>query len=76
MGGKKEECLGSTEKPSPSTPVHPYQPSVPFPQRVAWSKLLTSEPRFARFLDTLKRIFVSVPFLKDLKEAPTYLRFL
>jgi len=27
-------------------------------------------------LDTLKRIYVSVPFLEALKEASTYLRFL
>jgi len=30
-GGKKEESLGSTEKPSHWTPVRPYQPLVPFP---------------------------------------------
>jgi len=37
---------------------------------------LTSEPRFVRFLDTLKRIYVCVHFLEALREAPIYLRFL
>ena len=31
-GGKKEaESLSSTEKPSPSPPIRPYQPLVPYP---------------------------------------------
>jgi len=29
-----------------------------------------------RFLDVLRRIYASVPFLEALKEAPTYLKFL
>ena len=68
--------MGSTEKPSPWTPICPYQSPVPFPQRVVWSKLLMSKPRFTRFLDTLKRIYISVPFLEAVKEAPIYLIFL
>jgi len=43
---------------------------------VAWSKLSKFEPRFMRFLNVLRRIYVSVLFLEALKEAPTYLKFL
>jgi len=34
------------------------------------------EPRFVRFLDLLKRVYVIVPFLNALMEAPSYLKFL
>ena len=34
------------------------------------------KPWFVRFLDLLKRVYVDVPFLEALKEAPSYLKFL
>jgi len=34
------------------------------------------EPRFARFLDILKRIYVDTPFLEAFRTAPSYLKFL
>jgi len=43
---------------------------------LAWTKLSTLEPRFARFLDILKRIYVDTPFLEALRAAPSYLKFL
>ena len=78
VGEEREEDkgLGSTGTPSPSPPIRPYQVPAPYPQRLTWSQLLPLEPRFARFLDMLKRIHVSIPFLEALKEAPNYLRFL
>ena len=73
---KEDKGLGSTGTPSPSPPIRPYRVPAPYPQRLTWSQLLPLEPRFARFLDMLKRIHVSIPFLEALKEAPIYLRFL
>jgi len=44
-------------------PIRPYQPRVPYPQRLAWTKLLQLEPKYARFLERLRRIYVDSPFL-------------
>jgi len=68
--------LGSNEKITSSPPIHPYQLPVHYPQRVAWAKLSKLEPRFARFLDLMRRIYVNVPFVEALKEALAYLRSL
>jgi len=73
---KGDEGLSSTGTPSPSPLTRSYRPPVSYPQRLAWSQLLPSESRSAWFLDILKRINVSIPFLEALKEAPIYLRFL
>jgi len=75
-GTKREEKPSSTGETSHSLIARPYQPPVPFPQRLAWTKLSQLEPRFARFLDTLRRIYASNPFLNALKEAPAHLKFL
>jgi len=68
--------LDSNEKITSLPPIHPCQPPIPYPQRVIWAKLSKLEPRFTRFLDLMKRIYVNTPFLEALKLAPTYLRFL
>jgi len=44
---KKEEILSSAGNPSLPPPTCTYQPILPFPQRLAWSKLSQLEPRFA-----------------------------
>jgi len=75
-GKKRKENLSFAGEPSPPPPARKYQPSVPFPQQLAWSKLSQLEPRFARFMETLRRISVSSPFLEALKEAPAHLKFL
>ena len=76
VGKKREENLSSTGETGYPLPSRPYQPLVSFPRRLAWTKLSQLEPRFARFLDTLHRIYVSNPFLNALKEAPAHLKFL
>ena len=67
-GGNKSLEGRSVQSPS----LRPYQPPVPYPQRLAISKL---DPRFVRFLDLLQRIYVDTPFLKAFKESPSHLRF-
>jgi len=76
QGKKKEENLSPIGDLSPTPPTRTYQPPVPFPQRLAWSKLSQLEPRFTRFLDTLRRIYVSNPFMEALKDTPAHLKFL
>jgi len=46
---KEEESLSFNGKVSPSLSVRPYQPPLPFPQRVAWAKLSKLESKFTRF---------------------------
>ena len=72
----EEESLSSTEKVSPPSLVRLYHPPVPYPQRVARAKLFKLKPRFTKFLDVLRRIYVDTPFLDALKKASAYLQFL
>jgi len=63
------------EMESLAPPIRPYQPRVPYPQRLAWTKLLQLEPKYARFLDVRRRIYADTPFLGTLKKAPVCLQF-
>ena len=56
-------------------PIRPYQPRVPYPQRLAWTKLLQLEPKYARFLERLRRIYADSPFLETLKKVPACLKY-
>jgi len=60
---------------SPTPPIHPYQPRVLYPQRLAWTKLLQLEPKYAKFLDVLRWVYAHTPFLETLKKAPACLQF-
>ena len=44
-------------------PIRPYRPRVPYPQRLAWIKLLQLEPKYARFLEKLRRIYADTCLL-------------
>ena len=72
---KMDVVLNQEEEGHSLHSVCPYQPPVPFPQRVAWTKVSKLKPIFARFLNMLRRIYVNAPFLEALKEAPTYMQF-
>ena len=74
-GSKKERRLRPIKAVSPTPPIRPYHPPVPCPQRLAWTKLLQFEPKNARFLDVLKRVYADTPFLEALKKAPACLQF-
>jgi len=43
---------------------------------LAWAKLSQLEPRIARFIDILRRVYADTLFLEALKKAPAYLKFL
>ena len=71
---REEESLRYKREVSyPPEIARPYQPPVPFSQRVACVKLFQLEPKFARFLEVLWRIYDDTPLLKALKKAPSYL---
>ncbi|XP_074283651.1 uncharacterized protein LOC141608188 [Silene latifolia] len=53
--------------------VKPYVPHIPFPQRLARAKL---EKKYEKFLDMMKGLQVTLPFLDAIKEIPTYGKFL
>jgi len=54
-------------------PVEPYKPPIPFPQRLAKSKL---EAKFEKFLEVLKKLHINIPFLDAILEMPSYAKFL
>ena len=66
---QSEGRLTPVEMEDTAPPILPYQPRVPYPQRLAWTKLLQLEPKYARFLEKLRRIYADTPFLKTLKNA-------
>ncbi|XP_074266617.1 uncharacterized protein LOC141589896 [Silene latifolia] len=53
--------------------VKPYMPPIPFPQRLARVKL---EQKYGKFMDMMKRMSITMPFIDVIKEIPTYGKFL
>ncbi|CAM8972017.1 unnamed protein product [Rhodiola kirilowii] len=50
-----------------------YVPMVPFPQRLNKSKL---DAHFQRFVEMLKKLYVTLPFHEVITQNPTYTKFL
>ncbi|XP_074270594.1 uncharacterized protein LOC141594476 [Silene latifolia] len=53
--------------------VRTYVPPVPFPQRLARAKL---EQKYGKFMDMMKGINITMPFIDAVKEIPSYSKFL
>ncbi|XP_074271829.1 uncharacterized protein LOC141595762 [Silene latifolia] len=53
--------------------VRTYVPPVPFPQRLARAKL---EQKYGKFMDMMKGINITMPFIDAVKEIPSYGKFL
>src|SRR5664279_1505777 len=51
----------------------PYRPPVPFPRRLAETKL---NAQFAKFTEVLKGLQITIPFTEALTQMPTYAMFL
>jgi Aspartyl protease len=51
----------------------PYRPPVPFPRRLAETKL---NDQFAKFVDVIKQLQITIPFTEALTQMPTYAKFL
>jgi hypothetical protein len=56
-----------TEKPPP------YRPPVPFPQRLAETRL---NEQFFKFIEVMKQLHITIPFTEALTQMPTYAKFL
>ncbi|XP_074266835.1 uncharacterized protein LOC141590123 [Silene latifolia] len=53
--------------------VRTYVPPIPFPQRLARAKL---EQKYGKFMDMMKGINITMPFIDAVKEIPSYGKFL
>ncbi|XP_010669123.3 uncharacterized protein LOC104886363 [Beta vulgaris subsp. vulgaris] len=70
----ENEIIEEEKKKEPTpTPIRPYTPPVPFPQRLARAKL---EKKYGKFLDILKKLHINIPFLEAISEMPSYAKFL
>jgi len=58
---EKESLSCKGEICYPSKVARSHQPLVSFPQRVAWAKLFQLEPKFARFMDEMRRTYADIP---------------
>ncbi|XP_068497846.1 uncharacterized protein [Phaseolus vulgaris] len=67
--GEKIEKNQKSEKQERSVPIK----DVPYP--LAPTKKC-KERQFARFMDILKRLQINIPFTEDLKQMPTYAKFM
>ena len=54
-------------------PVESYKPPIPSPQRLAKAKF---EAKFEKFLEVLKKLHITSPFLDAISEMPSYAKFL
>ena len=59
-------------KDSKFTSSKPYTLSLPFPQRMAKAKL---DLQFRKFLEVLKKLYISIPFTETLSQIPSYAKF-
>ena len=62
----REETRKQTKIDEPVIPI-------PSPQRMKKGKL---EKRFAKFLDIFKKLHINIPFLEELENMPSYVKFM
>ena len=56
-----------------SLPIRPYEPPVPYPQRL---KKQEYDQQFAKFLERFKTLHINVPIVECLAQMPKYAKFL
>ena len=70
----KEQQKDSDRKEQLSVPnSQKYEIRIPFPQRL---KKPNDQKRFAKFLNTFKKLELNIPFAEALTEMPTYAKYL
>ncbi|CAM8922411.1 unnamed protein product [Rhodiola kirilowii] len=75
--GKNEVESSKPREEPPKAPYKeppPYVLPIPFPQRLV--KITKSDKEFGNFVDTLKKLYVHLPFLELISKAPRYSKFL
>ncbi|XP_021754966.1 uncharacterized protein LOC110720274 [Chenopodium quinoa] len=70
---KEPEKESTKDQTSLSLNLQPRNERLPFPQRFARSRL---DVQFGKFLDVVKSLHVSIPFVDAMKEMPHYSKFL
>ncbi|XP_019103097.1 uncharacterized protein LOC104884263 [Beta vulgaris subsp. vulgaris] len=71
---QNNEELVEKELESPSlSPVKPYVPPIPFPQRPKKNKF---DNQFEKFLKMFKELQINIPFVDALMQIPSYSKFL
>ncbi|XP_021836880.2 uncharacterized protein [Spinacia oleracea] len=60
-------------RPMVATPLQPLVPKLPFPQIFARQRM---DAHFAKFLEMISKLHVTIPFTDAIKKMPTYSRFL
>ena len=56
-----------------ASPIQPYEPPVPYPQRL---KKKEHDQLFAKFLERFKTLHINMPFVECLAQMPKYEKFL
>ncbi|XP_052204069.1 uncharacterized protein LOC127809347 [Diospyros lotus] len=56
-----------------SSPIKPYVPLIPFPQRLRKYKL---DKQFEKFLEVFKKLHINIPFAEALSQMPSYAKFM
>ncbi|XP_022865716.1 uncharacterized protein LOC111385545 [Olea europaea var. sylvestris] len=83
----EEETVEQDEQPNTSTAkeslekvgnketviVNPYEPPIPFPQRLKNHKM---EQQYKKFLEVFKKLHINIPLADDLFQMPSYAKFL
>ena len=54
-------------------PIKPYEPPVPYPQRL---KKKEHDQQFAKFLERFKTLHINMPLVECLAQMPKYAKFL
>ena len=74
-GKEKQENDGVQKEPEPKPEqnMRKYETRMPFPQRQRKSN---DHERFAKFLNTFKKLELNIPFAEALAEMPTYAKYL
>ncbi|XP_050897504.1 uncharacterized protein LOC127104366 [Lathyrus oleraceus] len=71
--GKKDESREAKDKEPIYVPSPPYKPPVPYPQRLVKSK---NEGQFKKFVELLKKLNITIPFIEAITQMPSYAKFL
>ena len=69
---KKNEAEQEKEQPMKAQPK-PYQPKVPYPQRLKKEKM---QAQYSKFLDIIKQVRINVPLVDMIAGTPNYGKFI
>ncbi|KAL7596673.1 uncharacterized protein LOC111906112 [Lactuca sativa] len=65
--------MSSTPDQKIKSPVKPYQPPLPYPDRARQEK---NEEEYQKFLEHIKALQINIPFIEAVAQMPKYAKFL